>query len=142
PVVAAQAIILRILRAEEVRLIVRSPLSILRRETQIRVGIGPAVRPGVPVGPRSKPIPQRSARIRLVARRLRPSVHPQSCETSPMRRGCARAPLTRGDRPMWMMSRQRIRRISLGVLVGLAMAGQANAQDQWGVNVALTPSWN
>ena len=43
---------------------------------------------------------------------------------------------------MWMMSRQRIRRISLGVLVGLAMAGQANAQDQWGVNVALTPSWN
>jgi len=33
------------------------------------------------------------------------------------------------------------RRIMLGVIGVLALASQVNAQDKWGVNVALTPSW-
>ena len=43
---------------------------------------------------------------------------------------------------MWMTSRRMIERIAIGALIGLATAGQANAQELWGVSVALTPSWN
>jgi len=34
-----------------------------------------------------------------------------------------------------------VRRIAVVIVAVLSVASQAAAQDQWGVNVALTPSW-
>src|SRR5712692_3569795 len=48
-----------------------------------------------------------------------------------------RAVVTAGGARRWTMSRQ----IMLAIVTVLTVASRASAQDQWGVNVALTPSW-